>query len=267
MRIFALIAGGAVAVLAAFGMLAQSSGSVGPDTGVRVASVRTATAAPGRTTVRTSLLKVGGKSYLSARVTSAYGTARRFTVKQRVCAASTCRTVPVALTVGAGMTGWQERYLGTGSYRRSGAPSVSATTPPAVPAAPAPVPAPTVTVTVRETVSETVTVVVTATPTVTVTVPAPVTAPVPGTTPAPGAEDTLCGAPANAYGFTFCATGARVYAPATEACLVFDCIDNFSEGKGYLVMCKDGKVSMSGGLPGVCSYHNGWSRDIYRFAT
>ncbi|MER7134518.1 hypothetical protein [Streptosporangium saharense] len=222
-----------------------------------MASVRTATVAAGRTTVRTSLLKVGGKSYLSARVTSAYGTAKRFTVKQRVCAASTCRTVPVALTVGAGMTGWQERYLGTGSYRRSGAPSVSATTPPAVPAAPAPVPAPTVTVTVRETVRETVTVVVTATPTVTVTVPAPV----------PGAEDTLCGAPANAYGFTFCATGARVSAPATEACLVFDCIDNFSEGRGYLVMCKDGKVSMSGGLPGVCSYHNGELREIYRLAT
>lgn len=261
MRIFALIAGGAVAVLAAFGMLAQSSGSVGPDTGVRVASVWTATVAPGKATVKTSLLKVGGKSYLSARVTSAYGTARRFTVKQRVCAASTCRTVPVALTVGAGMTGWQERYLGTGSYRRSGAPSVSATTPPAVPAAPAPVPAPTVTVTVRETVRETVTVVVTATPTVTVTVPAPVTAPV------PGAEDTLCGAPANAYGFTFCATGARVYAPATEACLVFSCIDNFSEGRGYLVMCVDGKVSMSGGLQGACSYHNGELREIHRFVT
>ncbi len=119
MRIFALIAGGAVAVLAAFGMLAESSGSVGPDTGVR-----TAAAAPGKATVKTSLLKVGGKSYLSARVTSAYGTARRFTVKQRVCAASTCRTVTVALTVGAGMTGWQERYLGTGSYRRSGVPTV-----------------------------------------------------------------------------------------------------------------------------------------------
>ncbi|MEV4094704.1 hypothetical protein [Streptosporangium saharense] len=230
-----------------------------PDTGVRVASVRTATASPGRTTVRTSLLKVGGKSYLSARVTSAYGTAKRFTVKQRVCAPSTCRTVTLALTVGAGMTGWQERYLGTGSYRRSGAPTVSATTPPTVPAAPAPVPAPTVTVTVRETVRETVTVVVTATPTVTVTVPAPA--------PEPGAGDTLCGAPANAYGFTFCATGARVTAPLTETCLVFSCIDNFSEGRGYLVMCKDGKVSMSGGLSGVCSYHDGWLKDVYRFAT
>ncbi|MFC3983121.1 hypothetical protein [Streptosporangium jomthongense] len=223
--------------------------------GVRAAGAQVAAA--GTKTVKTSILKVGGKSYLSARVTSTYGVARRFTVKQRVCAARTCRTVDVALTVGAGMTGWQERYLGTGSYRRSGAPHVTATAPPAVPAAPLPVATPTVTVTVRETVRETVTLapVVAATPTVTVTV----------TAPPPGTVDT-CGAPANAYGFTYCASGARVTTPVTEACVVFDCIDNFSEGRGYLVMCQDGKVSMSGGLDGVCSYHDGWLRDIYRFA-
>ncbi|MEU1879454.1 hypothetical protein ABZ470_19235 [Streptosporangium sp. NPDC020072] len=226
--------------------------------GVRAAGAQVAAA--GTKTVRTSILKVGGKSYLSARVTSTYGVARRFTVKQRVCAARTCRTVDVVLTVGAGMTGWQERYLGTGSYRRSGAPRVTATAPPAqpaVPAAPLPVATPTVTVTVRETVRETVTLapVVAATPTVTVTV----------TAPPPGTVDT-CGAPANAYGFTYCTSGARVTTPVTEACQVFDCIDNFSEGRGYLVMCQDGKVSMSGGLDGVCSYHDGWLRDIYRFA-
>ncbi|MFD0883669.1 hypothetical protein ACFQ08_03735 [Streptosporangium algeriense] len=229
-------------------------------------TLSTRAAATKSRTVKTSVLKVGGKSYLSARVTSAYGAAKRFTVKQRVCAARTCRTATVALTVGAGMTGWQERYLGTGSYRRSGAPRVSVTAPPAVPAA-APVATPTVTVTVKETVRETVTVdpVVAAAPTVTVTVTATPTVTV--TAPAPGTEDTLCGAPANTYGFTYCTTGARVDTPVEEACLVFSCIDYFSEGEGYLVMCADGKVSMSGGINGVCSYHGGWLRDIYRFAT
>ncbi|MFF4413297.1 hypothetical protein ACFYY8_12265 [Streptosporangium sp. NPDC001559] len=224
--------------------------------GVRAAGARAV--ATGTKTVKTSILKVGGKSYLSARVTSTYGVARRFAVKQRVCAARVCRTVDVALTVGAGMTGWQERYLGTGSYRRSGAPRVAVTAPPAVPAAPLPVATPTVTVTVRETVRETVTLapVAEATPTVTVTV----------TAPPPGTGDTLCGAPVNTYGFTYCTSGARVTTPVAEACQVFDCIDNFSEGRGYLVMCQDERVSMSGGLPGVCSHHEGWLRDIYRFA-
>ncbi|GHE36491.1 hypothetical protein GCM10017673_43880 [Streptosporangium violaceochromogenes] len=84
--------------------------------------------------------------------------------------------------------------------------------------------------------------------------------------PAPAVPpvDTLCGAPANPYGFTFRDTGRRGYAPATGACEVFACIRNFPNGLGHLVLCGDGWVSLSGGRPGTCSSHKGWSRDVFQ---
>lgn len=40
-------------------------------------------------------------------------------------------------------------------------------------------------------------------------------------------------------------------------CTTHACIDNFSEGTGYIVECSDGEWSHSGGRPGACSYHGG----------
>lgn len=210
--------------------------------------------------VTTSTTKVGGKSYLRVQVTSKYSTTKRFSVKQRVCVKSACRTVTSALSIKAGRTAWQGIYLGTGTYKKSGVPSVSVTTPKPAPSASAPRPTATATIKVTETVTVTTvaTVTVTATPTATPTVTVTVTQ-------APGSE-ALCGAPANSYGFTFCGTGDGVPAPADNACDVFDCIDYFPNGTGYLVMCKDGKVSLSGGISGACSDHSGVLRTIYRTA-
>lgn len=215
--------------------------------------------------VTTSTTKVGGKSYLRVQVTSKYGTTKKFAVKQRVCVKSACRTVTSALSIKAGRTAWQGIYLGTATYKKSGVPSVSVTTPKPAPSAS---PRPTVTATIRVTETVTVTTVatVTATPTVTVTATPTATPTVTVTvTQAPGSE-ALCGAPANSYGFTFCGTGDGVPAPAENACDVFDCIDYFPNGRGYLVMCNDQMVSLSGGISGSCSSHNGVLRTIYRTA-
>ncbi|WP_157695310.1 hypothetical protein [Nakamurella panacisegetis] len=45
--------------------------------------------------------------------------------------------------------------------------------------------------------------------------------------------------------------------PPADICTFFDCIANFSNGKGYMEECRDGRVSMSGGRRGACSYHGG----------
>ncbi|MEU8382625.1 hypothetical protein [Streptosporangium sp. NPDC048865] len=242
-------------------------------------------AATGKRVVKTSVTRVGGKSYLRVQVTSGYGGTRRFSVKQRVCVKKKCRTVTAALSVSAGRTAWHETYLGTDTYKKSGGSSVSVTTPKPARTTPAPrvtvtvrstAPAVTTTVTVTETVTTTVTATVTATATATVTAtvtptptptPTPTLFPTPTPFPTPSVTVTgpLCGAPPNPYGFTFCETGRKINPPADfNACLVFQCIENFPNGTGYLVMCKDGKVSMSGGLSGVCSSHGGWQRDVNR---
>ncbi|WP_440100443.1 hypothetical protein [Streptosporangium sp. H16] len=261
--------------------------------------VNAAPATPAKRVVKTSVTRVGGKSYLRVQVTNGYGTAKRFSVKQRVCVEKKCRTVTTGLSVSAGRTAWHETYLGTGTYKKSGSSSVSVTTPSAR-TTPAPrvtvtvrptTPAVTTTITVTETVTTTVTttatatVTATATATVTATATATVTAtpmptltrvppsvppspPPPPLSPPPSVTPTgpLCGAPPNAYGFTFCPAGTKVYPPADGACQVFTCIENFPNGRGYLVMCVDGKVSMSGGLQGVCSSHGGWLWDVNRNA-
>jgi hypothetical protein len=40
-------------------------------------------------------------------------------------------------------------------------------------------------------------------------------------------------------------------------CAHHDCIDNFTNGSGYIVQCQDGMWSHSGGRPGACSGHGG----------
>jgi opacity protein-like surface antigen len=56
--------------------------------------------------------------------------------------------------------------------------------------------------------------------------------------------------------------------PATAAarhhhrpfCKRHRCIPNFYAGHGYIVQCRDGMWSHSGGRPGACSYHRGVRR-------
>jgi hypothetical protein len=81
----------------------------------------------------------------------------------------------------------------------------------------------------------------------------------PRTTAAP----SLCGAPANPYGYNFCGRGGRITNPAPDVCAYFDCIPNFENGTGYMVECHDARYSMSGGRQGACSYHRGVWRPVY----
>jgi hypothetical protein len=73
---------------------------------------------------------------------------------------------------------------------------------------------------------------------------------------------SLCGAPANPYCYNFCG-GGLISSPASDVCSYFSCIDNFPNGKGYMVECRDGMYSMSGGRSGACSDHGGEDRPVY----
>jgi hypothetical protein len=81
----------------------------------------------------------------------------------------------------------------------------------------------------------------------------------PQTTAAP----SLCGAPANPYGYNFCGRGGLITNPKPDVCVYFDCIPNFDNGTGYMVECHDAMYSMSGGRQGACSYHGGVWRPVY----
>ena len=74
---------------------------------------------------------------------------------------------------------------------------------------------------------------------------------------------SLCGAPANPYGYNFCGRGSLIRNPASDVCAYFDCIPNFDNGTGYMVECHDAMYSMSGGRQGACSYHHGVRRPVY----
>jgi hypothetical protein len=93
--------------------------------------------------------------------------------------------------------------------------------------------------------------------------PKPTHSPTPKPKPPTG---PLCGAPSNPWGFNFCGRGGAIY-PANlpaSVCDYFDCIPNFPNGIGYMVECKDGTYSMSGGRSGACSHHSGELREVYR---
>lgn len=74
---------------------------------------------------------------------------------------------------------------------------------------------------------------------------------------------SLCGAPANPYGYNLCGIGSEVTSPPSDICNYFSCIDNFGNGNGYMVECNDGMYSMSGGIDGACSDHGGEDRPVY----
>jgi hypothetical protein len=79
------------------------------------------------------------------------------------------------------------------------------------------------------------------------------------------AKPSLCGAPANPFGYNFCGRGGSIHSPASTVCSYFNCIASFKPGagKGYMVECNDGTYSRSGGISGACSQHTGVWRTVY----
>jgi hypothetical protein len=78
--------------------------------------------------------------------------------------------------------------------------------------------------------------------------------------PAPGGG---CGAPANPFGYTFCG-GSTITRPVRNVCSYFHCTSSFWDGQGYMVLCQDGTVSLSGGRRWACSAHHGARRPVFR---
>ncbi|MEU1585569.1 hypothetical protein [Micromonospora sp. NPDC005710] len=88
--------------------------------------------------------------------------------------------------------------------------------------------------------------------------------PKPSTSPRPSPSATQgprCGAPENPLGYGFCG-GTRIRRPAAEVCDWFDCVPQFWAGRGYLVQCRDGSVSLAGGRSTACDEHRGVRRTI-----
>ena len=92
-------------------------------------------------------------------------------------------------------------------------------------------------------------------------------------TPAPPPPvNGLCGAPANPYGLNYCGTGSEITAAQvpSDICSYFSCIgsapshESFWRGLGYLEVCNDGDISLSGGRSGACSYHGGEDHPVWK---
>ncbi|MEV4479105.1 hypothetical protein [Micromonospora coxensis] len=90
------------------------------------------------------------------------------------------------------------------------------------------------------------------------TKPRPKPAPSASTEPA----ERRCGAPANPMGYDYCG-GERIRRPDHRVCDHFDCVQEFFAGRGYLVLCKDGSVSLTGGRRNACAGHEGVRRTIF----
>ncbi|MGR6317504.1 hypothetical protein Q2K19_05425 [Micromonospora soli] len=89
--------------------------------------------------------------------------------------------------------------------------------------------------------------------------PAPPTAS--GGQPTPIPADR-CGAPENPYGYNYCG-GDLVQEPAAGVCSYFTCVDGFWAGKGYLIVCDDGRIGMVGGPTGRCPERAGRKDPVY----
>ncbi|MEV5818707.1 hypothetical protein AB0L22_05980 [Micromonospora haikouensis] len=75
-------------------------------------------------------------------------------------------------------------------------------------------------------------------------------------------RDRLCGAPANPFGYDYCG-GSRIRRPDVRVCDYFDCGQDFWAGTGYLVQCRDGALTLTGGRPDVCAAHEGLRRTVW----
>ncbi|MEU4479412.1 hypothetical protein AB0F68_15310 [Micromonospora sp. NPDC023966] len=89
----------------------------------------------------------------------------------------------------------------------------------------------------------------------------PATAPSRSTPFQPAAE-RRCGAPANPYGYDFCG-GQRIRKPAAGICDWFECVPGFWSGRGWLVQCRDGTVSLTGGQRDSCADNRGYRRTFW----
>ncbi|NUR27284.1 MAG: hypothetical protein HOV83_15800, partial [Catenulispora sp.] len=55
-----------------------------------------------------------------------------------------------------------------------------------------------------------------------------------------------------------------------DICSYFACIgsapshESFWAGQGYLELCNDGAISLSGGRSGACSYHDGENHPVWK---
>ncbi|SRR6266487_2105324 len=79
--------------------------------------------------------------------------------------------------------------------------------------------------------------------------------PTPTDTPTPTPTDTPTPCPGvncNPWGYNF-SPGNYIYSPPSAFCHYFSCINNFFKGHGYVVECKDGEYSKSGGGQGACA--------------
>ncbi|MFI9643698.1 hypothetical protein ACIG87_27200 [Micromonospora sp. NPDC051925] len=86
----------------------------------------------------------------------------------------------------------------------------------------------------------------------------------PSPSPSPSAaRERRCGAPANPMGYDYCG-GERVRKPDHRVCDWFDCAPQFWAQRGYLVLCRDGSVSLTGGRPKPCAGHDGVRRTVNR---
>jgi hypothetical protein len=84
----------------------------------------------------------------------------------------------------------------------------------------------------------------------------------PTVAPTATATQKPCANPCNPWGYNF-SKGKLIYDPPSDFCSYFDCIDNFWNGRGYVMECRDTSYSKSGGISGSCSYHNGNWRPLY----
>ncbi len=80
--------------------------------------------------------------------------------------------------------------------------------------------------------------------------------------PSRSVAESRCGAPANPYGYDFCG-GQRIRVPARGVCDWFDCVPGFWAGRGWLVQCRDGTVSLTGGQRDSCAGHQGFRRTLW----
>ncbi|MFC4145796.1 hypothetical protein ACFO0M_05980 [Micromonospora mangrovi] len=71
-----------------------------------------------------------------------------------------------------------------------------------------------------------------------------------------------CGAPVNPFGYDYCGD-TRISRPARTVCDVFRCAPGFWSGRGYLVQCRDGRISLTGGQPDACADHRGVRRTLW----
>jgi hypothetical protein len=92
-------------------------------------------------------------------------------------------------------------------------------------------------------------------------------------TPTPPPPTTgLCGAPSNPYSLNYCGRGDMITMAQvpSDICSFFTCIgsppsnSSFWAGKGYLEVCIDGDISLSGGRSGACSYHGGEDHPVWK---